>query len=330
MNELVMHVGLMKSGTTYLQEILSRNREFLRASAWDYPGARLNQQHACYSLCGSDIPWVKKPFPEKLGHDLVKKLKRADTSILISAEALSVLHEDGIQRFLEQTRVPTKVVFTLRSLDRTLPSAWQQYLKGGGRTTFRAFIQRLQEQRADMSGFWRTYGFGHAIERWSRIAPVAVVIMPKAGGSREVLWELFRTAANLPQVPELEVAEEDSNVSLSLQAAQILREINKALPKKSERSDQLRNQYLKSAAFPNVGKLPGGRIEIPRQCLAQVEDWNSEEIGLAQSSCSVVEGSWEDLELSEPDTDVTKPGVKPTMIAKTAALHLISLLEKDG
>ena len=57
---IIVHIGQMKSGTTYLQNILSQNRKDLNRDGWIYPGRLLNHQHACYGLCGPDIAWNVK------------------------------------------------------------------------------------------------------------------------------------------------------------------------------------------------------------------------------------------------------------------------------
>ncbi|HZD52780.1 MAG TPA: hypothetical protein VE175_07010 [Woeseiaceae bacterium] len=45
MLNIVFGVGVMKTGTTYLQQTLWGNGDELRDKHWLYPGRRLNQQH---------------------------------------------------------------------------------------------------------------------------------------------------------------------------------------------------------------------------------------------------------------------------------------------
>ena len=298
MSELVFHVGLMKSGTTYLQEVLSQNRSCLNERGWDYPGARLNQQHACYSLCGTDIVWLRKPYPESLGNDLVARVRGSTRNVMISSEALSVLPKEAIERFIDRVGSPDRVVFTIRGLGMTLPSAWQQYLKGGGRTTLGQFIQRLALQRSDMSGFWSTYGFGHSVARWSEFAKVVVVVSPRNGANPSDLWDLFRIATGLPQVDNIVVSPENSNPSLGIFAAHLLRYLNNVLPKHNARSDAIRRGYL-NRVLPLVEEVVTAKISLPKRYAELVKTWNDEEIGLLETHADELVGDPDDLHLSE-------------------------------
>src|SRR5690554_5958061 len=136
MGRLVLHIGQMKSGTTYIQNILSSSRKTLFDNGWIYPGQKVNHQHETYGICGSDIFWVNKKTEEKnkkIGNNLIEEIRnnKDDKNIIISSEALSSLSEKGIRRFVEKFGQPDEIILTVRSLFRVLPSAWQQSLKGG-------------------------------------------------------------------------------------------------------------------------------------------------------------------------------------------------------
>ncbi|HZD39831.1 MAG TPA: hypothetical protein VE131_03860 [Terriglobales bacterium] len=325
MKNLVFHVGLMKSGTTYLQEILSTNKESLRENGWDYPGKRLNQQHACYSLCGPDIPWVKTQYPAQLGRDLVRSLKSAKGNLILSAEALSTLDAAGVDRFFEIVGKPDKVVFTVRGLFRILPSAWQQYLKGGGRTNFLQFIDKLAEQRRDLCGFWKTYAYGHAIQHWARYAPVEVVIVPAKRKSEHELWHLFQAATGIPDVPGLEVPAERANLSLDIETAHVLRHINKLLPKQSANSDRLRAAYLEKGVFALATKTGGTRIGFPEKAESQVDGWNREEYDLLMKHSSEIHGDGQSLlDVGEMMRSAIRKDANK--MAKVVAQQIVALL----
>jgi hypothetical protein len=322
----VFHVGLMKSGTTYIQEILSNNRTILKDLDWSYPGLRLNQQHSFYSLCGTDIPWVKKEYPESLGKDLLKKLNDKNNNIIVSAEALSSLSEPALEKLFSKVKMPSRVVFTVRGLLKTLPSAWQQYLKGWGRTSFEEFISRLSEQRLDMSGFWRTYAYGRAIKKWSKYASVNVVVVPDKAKTDNDLWMLFSDAAGLPLMNSIKFPEKQPNISLSLEAAKILKNLNKKLPRNSERTDSLRNAYLNEIVFPLREKNTGHNINVPESMVETVSQWNNEEYELLKQFSSEIYGDIEDL-LKVSDMKSTKK-MQVEDVAKQSASQIELFLNK--
>jgi len=320
--ELVLHVGIMKSGTTFIQELLSGNRNNLEKHAWSYPGQRLNQQHACYSLCGQDIPWVKTPYSTKLGSDLIKKIRIFDGNVLISSEALSTLSDDGISQFLSKIGQPTKIIFTVRGLTQILPSAWQQYLKGGGRTSFGQFLQRLKEQRKDMSGFWRTYAYGTAIKRWSKYCDVEVVIVPDKTEDQYLLWKLFCEAANLPVLDPVEVIAEKSNLSLTAETAEILLQMNKYLPNKNKIADEIRKQYLEKFIFPISGHRIGNKIAYPQRMVEVVELWNREESEILLEHSSKIYGKIGNLDYVNKHLPLNRD----KKVAKEAAIQIAHFL----
>jgi hypothetical protein len=59
MGKVILHVGQMKSSTTFVQRILSGNRRRLLDQGIFYPGKAANQQFACYGIAGESIPWVQ-------------------------------------------------------------------------------------------------------------------------------------------------------------------------------------------------------------------------------------------------------------------------------
>lgn len=94
---LVYHVGTMKSGTTYLQSVLHKNKSQLKLKNWRYPGQRLNQQHAIYDLVPDSVPWSVPKSGRKngeLSNDLASQIvKSNDSNVILSAEVLSCLDE---------------------------------------------------------------------------------------------------------------------------------------------------------------------------------------------------------------------------------------------
>src|SRR5680860_143685 len=119
MQTFVLHVGPMKTSTTYVQQVLCENRDYLKSMGWIYPGRGSNQQHAFYGLCGSDIPWVTPATQVKnasAGKQLIEDIKSADASVIVSAEALASLSCDGIERLMGEMSTPDTIVFTHRPL----------------------------------------------------------------------------------------------------------------------------------------------------------------------------------------------------------------------
>lgn len=330
MTRSVLHIGLMKTGTTYLQGILSQNREALALAGWSYPGRRENQQHACYGICGSDIYWVADDNPYRAaGGKLVTELRDRETDVVVSAEALSSMSETGIERFLSTVGTPTSVTLTVRPLDRLLPSAWQQTLKSGATDSQDSFLVQLREARPSLAGMWRTYAFGHIVRRWAAFCPVDVVIVPRSS-RRDALWELFREAVGLPDLPEVDVQPTAANISFSEEVADILSSLNGFLAAQGYSKRQqarVRNTLLQEGVFQLDREHAGTRICLPEEWRAEVRGWNDEETALLRSYARAVHGDLADLEAEPPSADEHP---RELSHARTAAGLLLRLLQSHA
>lgn len=326
-----LHVGLMKSGTTFLQEILNQNRKELLASGWLYPGPRMNQQHAWYGICGKDIYWSSDDNPYgELGKKLIRANASYEGNLLISSEALSSLDENGMIRFVEKLGTPHRIVFTVRSLEKLVPSAWQQSIKSGATEGYGEFLSNLAKDRAELSGLWRTYSYGSAIERWSSIAEVHVVVVPGSSDDPHALWRRFMGAAGIPDVSNKAVDASSSNVSLDVESATILAKINEiAISKGMSRSSAhaLRTFYLEQIVFPLAGKRIGTKITLPDEYRELVTEWNLEELSKV-TKFGVVHGDTGELNVEDGkgvSTDVNYPAVVGEQIIKAHSALLRSV-----
>lgn len=301
--QLVLHVGLMKTATTYVQSILARNRDVLSQNGWSYPGSRENQQHAFYGICGESIPWVTPEIErnyKQLGDKLRESLKDHEENVIISSEALSTLKAEGIEALIQEIASPTKIIFTIRGLDKIIPSAWQQYLKGGGTRTLPQFIEDMHTSRnpvEQVKGFWQTYAYGECVKRWAQVTgkPVDVVVLPRQPKGRTEAWHLFQAAANLPDLPDLEVPKVEENVSFSAEAAEIVRKFNRMKSNGNPIPASRRHRFLKQCIFPTAAEQLGNRIDLPAEYSDIVARWNAEEKAKTAEYTNRVIGNLDDL-----------------------------------
>lgn len=325
-SDLVLHIGTPKTGTTYLQGILSQNRVRLADLGWSYPGRRLNQQHAVYGICGSDIYYLSDTRRyEGLGEQLLARLASAATPrTLWSAEVLAQLDDAGLERLLRRTGAPERVVMTVRGLHALLPSSWQQLLKTGHTETLAGYIDRLEARRGDRaSREWLGYAFGDVVRRWSRYAPVHVVVVPSRSDEPDRLWHLFRTAASLPEVVDLSVEPEEANVSLSVEAAEVLRRLSGELAQHGRPQAQaLRQQYLREAVFPLADSDGGTRITLPPETHDRVRRWNEQELEEVACHATAVHGDLADAAFRPRGQQASSPDA----VAGVAARQLAALL----
>ncbi len=148
---VVLHVGLPKTGTTYVQGLLAEQREELRAGGVLYPFLRPGGMfHAAVEVRGSH---------EKFGLDaaqiagswaaLCARAREHPGTTVISHEILGGADTDEIAAALAPLDgLETHVVVTARELGRQATAHWQEEVKLGDTRSFADF--EAEQFRADL------------------------------------------------------------------------------------------------------------------------------------------------------------------------------------
>jgi hypothetical protein len=232
-----LHVGTPKTGTTYLQDLMWRNRRELDRRGVRYPGKyREAQSLAAMDLQGATVAEVGNPNLPWAWDRLVAQVAAARGTVVISHELFSPMEPDHIERALKAfDGVELHVVCTARDLTRQLPAVWQENLKNRHALGFTEFLNAVRDPGNGhwLGGlFWRMQDVPDVLRRWAATLPpqrVHVVTVPPPGSAPEQLW--WRFAAMLGVSPYgLKDSPAESNHSLGLVEAQLLRRLNQTLP----------------------------------------------------------------------------------------------------
>jgi len=266
---LYFHVGLPKSGSTYLQAALGNNREALKQHGFVYPYVRQEGMFlAAVEMVGSARRWGQDPddVAGTFAH-LLRRGRRVGGTVVISHEIFGSAHPPQIETMREMLAgFDVHLVVTARDLGRTATAEWQEQVKNGEPRSFAEFtdavLADLPEDPADSSGFWRSQNLGALLDRWSVVAPperTHVVTCPRAGAPKEVLWERFADAIGLP--PEVVDLSQVPRRNESLGTAQValLRDV---LAEVGDRLEQPWHSRLAKRWFAQT-LLTRGRSEKP-------------------------------------------------------------------
>ncbi|HNO15063.1 MAG TPA: hypothetical protein PKH30_02830, partial [Actinomycetota bacterium] len=133
--EVLLHVGLHKTGTTALQVALADARPQLADHGVRYPGTGTFQHRAILAGADRKYGWQNngaREVPRKHWDDLVAQ-SAFDGRTVVSSEFLDDVDEATARRMIDDLGGPqrVRVVVTLRAVGAILPSAWQQRLKAG-------------------------------------------------------------------------------------------------------------------------------------------------------------------------------------------------------
>lgn len=225
-SRVVLHVGLMKSGTSYLQRRLDANRTLLAERDVLLPGERWRDQ----MLAVSDVLGRKQLLDKSAGRwaALLDEVVAHDGPAVVSMEFLGPATPDSIARVVGSLAPATvEVVVTLRDLGRTVPAMWQESLQNGGVVPWSSYVDGLPGGRRPARAFWRQQGMGRIADNWvAAVGPerAALVTVPPAGAEPGLLWERFCDAAGLEARDAAPV--EPANTSLDAASAVLLRELN--------------------------------------------------------------------------------------------------------
>jgi len=232
-----LHVGIAKTGTTYLQRTLYANRALLERGGTRYPGpGRAAHFFGSLDLRGTTFQGHADSRVKGAWGRLVAQADAFAGDTLISHETLA--HADADQIQCAVTGFDTddvRVVITCRDLGRQLPAMWQEKVKNRSTTRYSAFLSRVFADWARDGGptgsFWRAQHVEGLVRRWADavgIDNIRVVTVPPPGADRQELWNRFARATCLPDLDYV-FAEDGGNTSLGVAEAEMLRRLNPLL-----------------------------------------------------------------------------------------------------
>lgn len=228
-SRVVLHVGLMKSGTSYLQQRLGANRALLRERGVLFPGDTWRDQ----VLAVSDVLGRSQAGPAARGRwaRLVADTAAHDGTVVVSMEFLGPAPPERIAAVVGSFgSARVEVVLTLRDLGRGVPAMWQESLQNGGTTDWASYVAALDGKRKPARAFWRQQGMGRIVENWvDAVGPArtTVVTVPPPGAPPEQLWDRFCDAAGVDGSAAAGVR--PANTSLDAASALVLLELNRRL-----------------------------------------------------------------------------------------------------
>ena len=195
------HLGSPKTGTTYLQEVLWRNREPLRRAGLLYPGDRPEAHfQAAMDLQGTQFQadWEDADVPSAW-RKLVEQARQFSGDVVLSHELFCTAAPEDVERAMSDLAfAEVHVVCTARDLARQLPAVWQEDVKNRHVVSFSDFsagvrggegrshwLSELFWQRQDLPAILRKWAVGLPPER------VHVVTVPRPDEGPSRLWERF-------------------------------------------------------------------------------------------------------------------------------------------
>lgn len=232
---VVLHVGAMKSGTSFIQNVLHRNRERLAEHDLLFACDRWKQQVlAVRELISYGGPRQPPLPPDGHWQHLVETVNAWSGTAIVSMEFLGPRSPTKIAIVQEAfAGADLQVVLTARDLSRSLPSMWTESMQNRGVRTWEEFLEAVRsedpEERAGRS-FWKHQRISDLARAWVDVVGrdhFTLITIPPRGAPPTVLWDRFSQVAGIPQgLCDLEVR---SNPQLDAASAMVLRAVNEKL-----------------------------------------------------------------------------------------------------
>ncbi len=304
-----LHVGAPKTGTTYLQDRLARNRVELGRHGVHYPlGLHASQFRAALDLI--DIPWggVREDVHGEW-NGLMARTRRYKDTVVISHEILAGAKPAQIRRAMNDLAdSEVHLVYSARDLARQIPAEWQEGVKHQRRGTFANFLAEVQEARRDRSKlwFWRVQGLPDVLSRWSvglRPDQVHLVTVPQSGAPRGTLWHRYCQAFGIdPAWAPEESAQE--NVSIGAAEVALLRRLNRRLNGVGLGPEDYRRLVRQRLVHETLARRPNmTRATLPPDAFGWADEVAEEWIEWVEGSGIDVIGDVEDLRPVPPPPD---------------------------
>lgn len=235
-NRVVLHIGLMKSGTTFLQGRMNANREKLAQQQVLFPGPTW----ARHVRGVSDFMGSKKA-KEGAWASLRDEINGYDGTAVISMEYLASLGAGKVKLLPDEfPGADLRVVVTVRDLGRSVPAMWQETIKNRATWEFDTYVRSIQMGGRAGRSFWRQQDSGKIVRRWADgvgADHVYVITVPPPGAPSEQLWERFCEVVGIG--PDSWAEAPRANESLGTASTLVLRLLNQ------ETEDLTLQQYKK-------------------------------------------------------------------------------------
>lgn len=228
-----LHIGAPKTGTTFLQQVLRKNRKELATAGVLYPRVGREAHHTAVWALRKTFDKAEEGggFADHWVRLVRQSLNWAGDTVVISSELFCFSRGPKIAEIVTAFGdSDVHVVYTARDLMRQVPAVWQEQVKNRQDMPYQDYLVDVLGKRAtDLSRvFWGGQDAPAVLARWSRgidARHVHVVVAPPDGSDSGVLWKRFAGVVGL-DVDRYGSDIPPANPSLSVEAAETLRRYN--------------------------------------------------------------------------------------------------------
>ncbi len=223
------HVGLPKTGTTYLQTLLWNNEAELARQGVLLPGSSV-REHLWASGVVREDPKIDRRGPEAAGawDRIVEDVNAWPGTAIVSHEFFAAASAEQAVRAMQRLDgAEVHVVVTARDTVSLVTARWQEFVKNGSTVAIDDYPVR-EEIAPEQEWDWGTLDLGDVLARWGASLPperVHVLTLPKPGTPRDELWVRFARLVGVDHTA-CDTSGTVQNESLGVVEVELLRRVN--------------------------------------------------------------------------------------------------------
>jgi len=300
--EVYLHIGLPKTGTTYLQGVLWDSRERLASHGVLVPGKRrMDQSFAVWDLLGRRPRDADQPGVAGSWATLVDRARSwGGSQVLVSEELLAMASPRQAARAVKAfAPAPVHVVVTVRDLARVVVAAWQQEMVKGRTWSLDEYVAAVRDPSEGKAtagvAFWLRQDTVRLLEVWAKVVAserVHLVTVPQPGAPAELLLDRFVAATGLPP-GVVYTDQEPANESVGVAETEVLRRLNQRLDGTLNERQYVR--VVKRGVHPALQARRSSKIEFPAEHRSWVIDASAAMVTSLRGSGYAVAGDLDDL-----------------------------------
>lgn len=335
-----LHIGEPKTGTTFLQQVMWRNRTELAEQGVLLAGHSPHDHfRAAQDL--RDIPKLASdPAAPWTGEwdILAEQASLAPRTAVISHELLSAVTPEQADRAVRSfSDTEVHVVLTVRDMATLLPAEWQETIKHRNTRAYDDWLGDVIDVEAVSADrrqwwFWRVHDTLQILAMWSSQLPpdrLHVITVPRRGTPQSLLWT--RMAAVLDVRPDsVDTTRARSNASLGMPEIEFMRRLNEKLSEDVPGWFYMHNVKEPLAHGALAARSRSGTLVLPITRDAWAREWARVLVeGLDNAGYDVV-GDVADLDPPPPVQNGEHPGhATPEQMLDAAVVSLAALVERQ-
>ncbi len=337
--KVIVHVGVPKTGTSYVQDRLFSNREALAAGGTLYPADRFDA-HFLAALDLMELQWGGLEKQAVGAWDrLAEQVRAWEGTVILSHEILATASPAQVRRALDSfgDDAEVHVLLSARDLVRQIPAEWQENVKHRRVVGYRDYLDKIADpaRRGTLaSWFWGVQEVPDILDRWGAGLPperVHVVTVPPPEAPRGLLWERFASVFGLDPAAHPSSSGRH-NPSLGVPETALIRRINERVNNGVLANEDYRQFVRELLAHRNLSsRADSPRLMLPPDVRGWAERLSETWVEVLAARGYDVVGTLDDLRPgpATADPDFADPDAPDEELVADASLHAIVALLQE-